>query len=122
MDVAAQPLDVADERLQMMIEPLESRFLDRPRPVPQGFALGEAREGLAAQVDELGGGDREGLLEERIVERAVGALPERSGDLMVAQGRPPSSTSARCSARTGDFRRVSPPRICMRQPASQATR
>ena len=122
VDVAAQLLDVADERLQMVIEPLEGRFLDRPRLVPQGFALGKAREGLAAQVDELGGGDRECLLEERIVERAVGALPERSGELMIAQGRPPSSTSARCSARTGDFRRVSPPRICMRQPASQATR
>src|SRR4029450_807630 len=106
----------------MVIELLERRFLDGPGPVPQRLALGKVREGLAAQVDELGGGDREGLLEDRVVERAVGALPERRGYPVVAQGRPPSSTSARCSARTGDFRRVSRPRICMRQPASHATR
>src|SRR6185369_9157972 len=82
---------------------------------------GEARERLTPETDELGGRDRERLLEKGVLHRAAGALPERSRQLPVAH-RAPSSSSARWIARTRDFARVSPPPICMRQPASHATR
>src|SRR5262249_11201551 len=119
--VAPEPLDVADQGLEVPIQALERRLLDRARLVAQRLALGEARERLAAQTDELGRGDRERFLEKRVLHRAARALAKWCRQLGVAH-RPPSRSSARWSARTRDFARVSPPPICMRQPASHATR
>src|SRR5437016_4081103 len=121
VDVAAQALDVGDQGLEVAVELLERRLLDRACLVAQRLALGEAGEGLATEPDELGRGDREGFLEKRVLHRAVSALAKRRRELVAAHGLP-SRSSARWSARTLDFLRVSPPPICMRHPASQATR
>src|SRR5438093_9991539 len=98
----------------MVVQALEWAFLDRVSPIAMGLALGEALEGCATEADELGGGDREGFLEERVLHRAARALPERGPEVAVAHRGTPSSSSARCSARTREFRRRRPPPICRR--------
>src|SRR4029077_3434342 len=118
--VSPAPLDVVDELIEIVIQPLERGLLDGPRAVAQSLALREFVERLAPEVDELRGRDGQRLAQELIVEGRRRALAERSRQL----GHPTSAsrTSARCRARIGELRRRSRPPICMRQPASQATR
>src|SRR5581483_677526 len=81
------------------------------------------RERLPAQVDELRGGDGEGLLQERVAQRRPRPLGQRRAEQPLAhRGTSPARTWARCTAFTDEPRRDSPPPICMRQPASHATR
>ena len=81
MDVAAAALDALDQPLEPVVEALQRRLLDRPGLVAQGVALGQLGEGLAPQRDELGGGNRERLLQEAVVEGAARALAERRRQL-----------------------------------------
>ncbi len=96
-------------RAEVLVQALERRLLDGPRPVPQRLALGEPRERLAAQVDELGRGDTERLLQEAVLERGGGPLGKRRREAGVAhRGGVPASTSARWTACTRPPRRLSP--------------
>src|SRR4030095_14016998 len=92
------------------VEPLERGLFDGARLVAQGLTLGEALEGLAAQADEFRGGDAEGFLQERVAECCARALGKRCRQPRLAAHAPsPASTWARCSARTRELRRDSPP-------------
>jgi EAL domain-containing protein (putative c-di-GMP-specific phosphodiesterase class I) len=64
VDVAAEALDVVDQLLEIVIEPRERRLLDRAGAVAERVAFGKLAERLAAEIDELGGRDRERLLQE----------------------------------------------------------
>src|SRR5207253_1778923 len=108
--------------LEVAIEVLERRLLDLPRHVAELLPLREVAERLAAEPDELGRRDGQRLLEKRILHRAAGALAERDREVGLAHAPPPSRSSARCTARTRERRRLRPPPICMRHPASHATR
>src|SRR5262249_6772230 len=120
--VPAQPLHVVGQLSQVDVELLERRLLDRTGLVTERITFGKAGERVFAKIDELGRRDREGLLEEPILERARRALLERDPEQLFAHARSsPARTWARCSARTRECRRESPPPICMRQPASHAT-
>src|SRR5262249_23028777 len=120
--VPAHPLHVVCQLTEVHVELLERRLLDRTGLVTERIAFREAREGVFAKVDELGRRDREGLLEKPILERARGTLLKRHLEQLFAHCRSsPARTCARCSARTREPRRESPPPICMRQPASHAT-
>src|SRR5438128_748524 len=81
--VPAEALHVLDELLEMAIEVLERRLLDRAGPVTKGIALGKLAERLAPELEELRGRDRQRLLEEAVLQRAPGAIAERGGQLAV---------------------------------------
>src|SRR5207245_8253758 len=97
--VAAEPLDVGHERLEVLVQPLERRLLDGAGAVAQRLALGKVAEGLVAQRDELRRRDVQRLVQEAIAERLPRALAERRADDRLAHWR----TSARCSARSGEL-------------------
>ena len=78
--VAADPLDVGDERLEVRVQPLERRLLDGAGAVAQRLALGKVPEGLAAQRDELRRRDVERLVQEAVPQGVGGALAEGRGD------------------------------------------
>ena len=118
VDVAAEPLDVSpavpgavEVRERVFLDARAGRAARRPR---------EALEGLAAEPDELRGGDAERFLEER----SRSAAPARSGN-GVAQPAPRSRSCAVSCQHLGEVqyaarassRRDSPPPICIRQPA-----
>ena len=77
--VAAEPLDVRHELVEMLVQALEGRLLDGAGTVAQTLSLGKIPEGLAAQRDELGRRDIERLVQEPVAEGLGGALPQRRG-------------------------------------------
>src|SRR5262245_8003433 len=122
VDVSTPRLDVVDELSEIVVQALEGGLLDLARPVAQGLPFRELAERFAAQPDELGGGDGEGLLQEAVLQRSSRPFPEGRVEVEPLLHRDsPASSSARCMARGPAPRRLRPPPICMRQPASQAT-
>ena len=76
VDVAAQPLDVVGQPLQVLVEVLQRASLIARARSRSASPSGKPRERLLAEVDELGGGDRERFLQERVLEGRAGALAE----------------------------------------------
>src|SRR5262252_2253602 len=94
--VAAQPLHVVGEALEMAVEVLERRLLDGAGAIAQRFARRVARKGLLAETDELRGGDGECFLEVGVTEGGVRPLRKGCAELGVAHALPSgSSTCAR---------------------------
>src|SRR5262249_54496048 len=92
------------------------------RSVPERAALGKVGERVLAETDEFRGRDAERVLEELVLERSARPFGKRHFERRFAHVSSPVSTWARCTARTRDARRERPPPICMRHPASHATR
>ena len=77
VDVAAEPLDIVGELLEVVVEALEGGFLDPAGAIAQGVALGEPREGLLPEIDELGGGDGERFLQVGVLQGIPGPAGKR---------------------------------------------
>ena len=123
-------LDGVGKHGQVVVQSFDGVSLDFPCAVSEFLPFGEIGRGVVALAEQVSGGALGGLLDSHVLNGASGACVEVFGrDLHVICSIEEAERycfeariSAMCRAWTGIFWRLSPPAICMRHPASLATR